>query len=98
MAGAALNVGVTPVQIKEILCQSVPYVGMARAFDFLHATNEVLAARGILLPLAGQSTTTPETRYEITQLLPWVGYPRTLNVLKSLNEVAPAPPTGAKPL
>jgi len=31
MAGAALNVGVTPVQIKEILYQAVPYVGMARA-------------------------------------------------------------------
>ena len=39
MAGAALNVGVTPVEIKEILYQSVPYVGMAKAFDFLHATN-----------------------------------------------------------
>lgn len=24
----------------------------------------------------------------ITQLLPWVGYPRTLNALKRLNEVA----------
>ena len=34
----------------------------------------------------------------ITQLLPWVGYPRTLNALKCLNEVAPAPPTGANPL
>ncbi len=64
MAGAALSVGVTPVQIKEILYQSVPYVGMAKAFDFLHATNEVLTARGISLPLEGQSTTTPETRYE----------------------------------
>ena len=64
MAGAALNVGVTPVQIKEILYQSVPYVGMARAFDFLHATNEVLTTRGISLPLEGQSTTTPETRHE----------------------------------
>ena len=64
MAGAALNVGVAPVQIKEILYQAVPYVGMARAFDFLHATNEVLTSRGISLPLEGQSTTTPETRYE----------------------------------
>jgi len=64
MVGAALNVGVTPVEIKEILYQSVPYVGMAKAFDFLHATNEVLTTRGITLPLEGQSTTTPETRHE----------------------------------
>lgn len=159
---------------------------MAKAFDFLHATNEVLTTRGISLPLEGQSTTTPETRHErglaaqkaifgtmidqlyeqspkdqlhiqrflsahcfgdhytrkgldlklrelltlsiliamggvesqikghlqgnlnvgndrsilndlITQLLPWVGYPRTLNALKCLNEVA-APPTEIKPL
>jgi len=64
MLGAALNVGVTPVEVKEIVYQSVPYVGIAKAFDFIHATNEVLTARGVSLPLEGQSTTTPETRLE----------------------------------
>jgi 4-carboxymuconolactone decarboxylase len=62
MLGAALAVGVAPVEIKEIVYQAVPYVGMAKVFDFLHATNEVLAERGVALPLPGQSTTTPETR------------------------------------
>lgn len=62
MLGAALNVGVTPVEAKEILYQAVPYVGMAKVFDFLHATNEVLQARGVALPLPGQSTTDPQTR------------------------------------
>jgi 4-carboxymuconolactone decarboxylase len=65
MLGAALNVGVTPVEVKEILYQSVPYVGMAKAFDFIQATNEVLTERGIQLPLPGQSTTTPENRAEM---------------------------------
>jgi len=37
-------------------------LGMAKVFDFIHATNDVLTARGIQLPLEGQSTTTPETR------------------------------------
>jgi 4-carboxymuconolactone decarboxylase len=64
MLGAALTVGVTPVEIKEIVYQAVPYVGMAKVFDFIHATNEVLTARGVALPLPGQSTTTPETRAE----------------------------------
>jgi 4-carboxymuconolactone decarboxylase len=64
MLGAALNVGVTPVEIKEIVYQAVPYVGMAKVFDFIHATNEVLTERGVALPLAGQSTTTPESRAE----------------------------------
>ena len=64
MLGGALNVGVTPVEAKEIVYQAVAYVGMGRVFDFLHATNEVLANRGVKLPLEGQSTTTPETRLE----------------------------------
>ena len=64
MLGGALNVGVTPVEVKEIVYQAVPYVGMAKVFDFLHATNDVLQSRGIALPLAGQSTTTPKTRSE----------------------------------
>jgi 4-carboxymuconolactone decarboxylase len=181
MVNAALNVGVTPVAIKEILYQSVPYVGIAKAFDFIHATNEIFQGKGITLPLEGQSTTTPETRQErglalqksifgdhiqkmreespknqlhiqdflsancfgdyytrsgldiktrelvtfamlismggcepqvkghvqgninvgnkkevlldvITQLLPYLGYPRTLNALRCLNEVDPLTP------
>ena len=174
----ALNIGVTPVEVKEVVYQSVPYVGIARAFDFIHATNEALEERGVKLPLEGQSTTSPETRYEkglalqkeifgemidnmyressknqiyiqkylsancfgdyytrrglniktrelltfsmllalggcepqlkghiqgnlnvgndketllsvVTQLLPYVGYPRTLNALRCLNEIMP---------
>jgi 4-carboxymuconolactone decarboxylase len=65
MLAAALTVGVTPVEIKEIVYQAVPYVGMAKVFDFLHATNEILTERGVTLPLPSQSTTTPETRVEI---------------------------------
>ena len=64
MLGGALNVGVTPVEVKEIVYQAVPYVGMAKVFDFIHATNEVLTERGVQLPLPGQSTTTPGTRAE----------------------------------
>lgn len=178
MLGAALNIGVTPIEIKEIVYQSVPYVGIAKVLDFIHATNEVLQSNGIKLPLEDQSTTTPENRYDkglevqktifgemidkmynespknqlhiqkylsancfgdyitrkgldiktrelltfamlislggvdpqvkghiqgnvnvgnnkelllsvVTQLLPYIGYPRTLNAIKCLNEVIP---------
>src|ERR1017187_5361548 len=61
MVGAALNVGLAPIVIKEILYQSVPYVGIAKVFDFLHAANAVFQEKGIELPLECQSTTTPET-------------------------------------
>ena len=65
MLGAALTAGVTPVEIKEIVYQAVPYVGLAKVFDFLHATNEVLAERGIELPLPAQSASTPHTRADV---------------------------------
>jgi 4-carboxymuconolactone decarboxylase len=180
MLGAALTVGVTPVEVKEIVYHAVPYLGMAKVFDFLHATNDVLTDRGVELPLPGQSTTTAETRAEkglavqkqivgdkgvdrlyatgpddeqhiqrylsancfgdhytrtgidlptrelltlvllvahggcdpqvkghvsgnlnvgndrtrlievVTQLLPFIGYPRTLNALRAIDEIAPA--------
>jgi 4-carboxymuconolactone decarboxylase len=64
MLGAALNAGVAPVEAREILYQAVPYVGMAKVFDFIHTTNEVLTERGVTLPLPGRSTTTPENRAE----------------------------------
>lgn len=64
LLGAALNVGVTPVEAREVVYQAVPYVGLAKVYDFIHATNEVLLARGIALPLEGQSVTSPEDRYE----------------------------------
>jgi len=64
MLGGALNVGVTPVEVKEIVYQAVPYVGIAKVIDVLHATNEFLASRGVKLPLEGQATTSPETRFE----------------------------------
>jgi len=61
---AALNVGVSPIELKEILYQSVPYVGISKVVDFVYATNEIFTERDIKLPLEGQSTTTPETRFE----------------------------------
>lgn len=64
MLGGALNVGVTPVEAREIVYQAVPYTGMGKAFDFIHATNDVLTARSVQLPLDGQSMTTPATRPE----------------------------------
>jgi 4-carboxymuconolactone decarboxylase len=58
------RVGVTPVELKELVYQAVAYVGMARAFDYLHIVNDVLPAAGVELPLPGQATSTPETRQQ----------------------------------
>lgn len=64
MLDGALDIGITPIEVKEIVYQAVPYVGMAKVFDFINITNEILERRGVKLPLEGQSTTSLETRYE----------------------------------
>lgn len=64
MAKGAFNVGVTPVEVKEIVYQSASYVGMGRMLPFLYAVNELLEHRLVSLPLEGQSTTTEDTRLE----------------------------------
>lgn len=64
MLGAALANGVTPVEAREIVYQAVPYAGMGKVFDFIHATTDILSERGDHLPLDGQATTTAATRAE----------------------------------
>jgi len=61
---ATLNVGITAVEVKEILYQAVPYVGMAKVIDFIYTTNDIFKERNIMLPLEGQSTTNRENRLD----------------------------------
>ena len=60
----ALNLGVTPVEVKEIVYQATAYLGIGRVRPFLDMVNEALTERGVKLPLEGQSTTTMENRLE----------------------------------
>src|ERR1700712_3209167 len=63
LATAALaHAGVTPVELKEVVYQAVAYIGLARAYDYLHTVNDVLTTAGVELPLPGQATSTPESR------------------------------------
>ena len=64
MLPAALNMGVTPVEAKEIVYQAAAYLGIGRVFPFLTAVNVVLENCGVKLPLAGQSQTTMKNRME----------------------------------
>jgi len=56
---AALNMGVEPETVKEIVYQAVAYLGIGRVFPFLKATNEIFELRGIELPLSERATTEP---------------------------------------
>lgn len=60
----ALDAGLSPVAVKEIVYQSVDYVGMGRMWQFLKAANDIFSERGIKLPLEGQATTNFDDRLE----------------------------------
>ena len=64
MLPAALNFGVTPVEIKETVYQATAYLGIGRVFPFLKAVNKIFEEKVIKLPLEGQATTTTENRRE----------------------------------
>lgn len=64
MLPAAINFGVTPVEAKEVVYQAAAYLGIGRVLPFLNASNEILRARGVKLPLEGQARTTTENRLQ----------------------------------
>lgn len=63
LAGA-LNIGITPEEIMEIVYQAVPYCGIARVFDIIYDTNEVLEQNGIKLPIKGGKKISNEDRFK----------------------------------
>lgn len=63
-AAAALNVGVTPVELREAVYQCAPFIGFPRTLNAIDVINEVFREKGIALPLEAQGTTTEENRYE----------------------------------
>ena len=60
----ALDDGLSPVEAKEIVYQATAYLGIGRTKPFVTATNEVMKAKKIKLPLESQSTTNLENRRE----------------------------------
>lgn len=62
---SALDMDVTPDEVKELLYQSVPYVGFGRAHNFFGIVIKVFDKKGIELPLPSKSNTDPENRHEM---------------------------------
>ena len=63
-AGAALNVGVTPEELREVMYLTAPFIGFPRMLNAVATVNEVFTERGISLPLEKQGKVTEETRHE----------------------------------
>ena len=61
---AALNIELTPIEIKEAVYQCAPYIGFPKTLNALSEVNEVFTAKGIALPIESQQTTDEENRLE----------------------------------
>lgn len=61
---SALDKDITPEEVKEVLYQSVPYVGFGRAHNFFGVTIKVFDKKGIELPLPPRSNTDSQNRHE----------------------------------
>ena len=61
---ACLNVGCTPVELREAIYQCAPFIGFPRTLNAIGVLNEVLTSRGVSLPLPRQGTVADGERYE----------------------------------
>lgn len=63
MLHAALNEGIDPVAVREVIYQATAYLGIGRIYDFLEETNQIMEQHGIKLPLAPQATVDENSRF-----------------------------------
>lgn len=63
-AGAALNVGITPEELREVMYLTAPFIGFPKMLNAVATVNEVFKEQGISLPLEKQGTVTEENRHE----------------------------------
>nr|WP_293842197.1 carboxymuconolactone decarboxylase family protein [uncultured Arsenicibacter sp.] len=61
---AALNIGVTPVQIREVVYQCAPFIGFPKVLNAVETINRVFKSRGIKLPLEAMATVKEGERFE----------------------------------
>ena len=60
---AALNIGVKPIEIREVIYQLAPVIGYPKVLNALDTVNSVFKSRGIQLPLQKEGTVTEEQRF-----------------------------------
>ncbi|MBT2604280.1 carboxymuconolactone decarboxylase family protein [Bacillus sp. ISL-53] len=61
---AALNVGLTPVEIKEAVYQCAPYIGFPKTLNAINEVNEVFKSNNITLPLESQKQVEEDNRFD----------------------------------
>lgn len=61
---AALNVGVTPVELRETIYQCAPFIGFPKTLNALEVLNQVFKERNIKTQLDSTATVKEEDRFE----------------------------------
>lgn len=61
---AALNIGVSPIEIREVVYQCAPFIGFPKVLNALDSINSVFKSRGIKLPLDNKGTVQENERLE----------------------------------
>jgi 4-carboxymuconolactone decarboxylase len=61
---AALNIGVKPIEIREVVYQLAPFIGYPKVLNALDTINSVFKSRNIKLPLENQTTIADAQRFE----------------------------------
>lgn len=84
---AALNVGLTPVEIKEAVYQCAPYIGFPKTLNALNEVNEVFKAKNIALPIESQKIVDEDNRFQkgLAVQVEIFG-----DIIKKMQESAPA--------
>jgi 4-carboxymuconolactone decarboxylase len=62
--GAALNVGVSSIELREAIYQCAPFMGFPGTLNAIAIVNDVFRDRGIALPLPEQATVAEHERFE----------------------------------
>jgi len=60
---AALNIGVKPIEIREVIYQLAPFIGYPKVLNALDTINTVFKDRGIKLPLQNEATISDNERF-----------------------------------
>jgi 4-carboxymuconolactone decarboxylase len=61
---AALNIGISPIQIREVIYQLAPFIGYPKVLNAMEVVNEVFESRGVKLPLEDRGTVEEGQRFE----------------------------------
>lgn len=61
---AALNVGATPIEVRETIYQLAPFIGFPKTLNAIGVMNEVFKERGIKTPLKSTAKVKENERYE----------------------------------